>query len=205
MIQLACLGDSNTFGYDPQSLWGGRYEKTVRWTGRLEAAGFTVRNFGVNGLGVSRESVHTVLAGELKSLRPPVMALVMLGSNDLLLGVSAAETARCMERLLALISEKRAADAVCLIAPAPFRPGTWVQDAALIPESRALAERYCRLAEEKGLLFADAGAWNIPLAFDGVHFTEEGHRIFAERLEKVLREAVLPLQDTKTRERKAEP
>ena len=195
MTQLACLGDSNTFGYDPQSLWGGRYEKNVRWTGRLEAVGFSVRNFGVNGLGVSRESVHMVLAGELKSLRPPVLALVMLGSNDLLLGVSAEETGRYMDRLLTLISEKKAADAICLIAPPPFRPGTWVQDAVLIPESRALGEQYRRLAEEKGLLFADAGAWDIPLAFDGVHFTEEGHRIFAEQLEKVLREAALPPQN----------
>ena len=28
--------------------------------------------------------------------------------------------------------------------------------------------------------FADAGAWGIALAYDGVHFTGQGHRAFAE-------------------------
>ena len=37
-----------------------------------------------------------------------------------------------------------------------------------------------------GIGFVDAGAWKIPLAFDGVHFTENGHRIFAENLYKYL-------------------
>ncbi len=32
------------------------------------------------------------------------------------------------------------------------------------------------------LRFADAGKWNISLAYDGVHFTEQGHRAFAAGL-----------------------
>jgi lysophospholipase L1-like esterase len=28
--------------------------------------------------------------------------------------------------------------------------------------------------------------WNIPLAFDGVHFTQEGHSVFAERLAEII-------------------
>ena len=39
-----------------------------------------------------------------------------------------------------------------------------------------------RLAERLGIRFADAGTWNIPLAYDGVHFTEQGHRTFAAGL-----------------------
>ena len=38
------------------------------------------------------------------------------------------------------------------------------------------------LAERLGIRFADAGNWNIPLAYDGVHFTEQGHRAFAAGL-----------------------
>ena len=33
--RILCLGDSNTYGYDPRSYVGGRYPETVRWTGRL--------------------------------------------------------------------------------------------------------------------------------------------------------------------------
>ena len=38
------------------------------------------------------------------------------------------------------------------------------------------------LAERLGVRFADAGKWDIPLAYDGVHFTEQGHKAFAAGL-----------------------
>ena len=33
-----------------------------------------------------------------------------------------------------------------------------------------------------GIRFADSGNWDIPLAYDGVHFTEQGHKTFAAGL-----------------------
>ena len=42
--------------------------------------------------------------------------------------------------------------------------------------------RYRRLAERLGVRFADAGAWGVALAYDGVHFTSQGHRAFAAGL-----------------------
>ena len=44
-----------------------------------------------------------------------------------------------------------------------------------------------RLAERLGIRFADAGKWDISLAYDGVHFTEQGHRAFAVGLLEELR------------------
>ena len=38
-----------------------------------------------------------------------------------------------------------------------------------------------------GIRFADAGKWDIPLAYDGVHFTEKGHRAFAAGLLEEIR------------------
>ena len=43
-------------------------------------------------------------------------------------------------------------------------------------------------AEKRGLSYVDAAAWNLPLAYDGVHLSEEGHRVFAAQMEKWLRE-----------------
>ena len=52
----------------------------------------------------------------------------------------------------------------------------------LIDDSRTFA-RLCRaLAGQLGIRFADAGKWNISLAYDGVHFTEQGHKAFAAGL-----------------------
>ena len=73
---------------------------------------------------------------------------------------------------------------VLLIAPPPMKLGEWVQREETIEASRELAGRYRKLAEELGTRFADAGAWHIPLAYDGVHFTGQGHRTFAEELYK---------------------
>ena len=38
------------------------------------------------------------------------------------------------------------------------------------------------VAERLGIRFADAGKWDVSLAYDGVHFTEQGHRAFAAGL-----------------------
>ena len=55
--------------------------------------------------------------------------------------------------------------------------------------SAQLAGLYRTLAQDKAIAFADAGAWDIPLAFDGVHFTEEGHRRFAEQAQAAFAQA----------------
>lgn len=45
---------------------------------------------------------------------------------------------------------------------------------------------YEALANRLGLSFADADEWDIELAYDGVHFTEEGHARFAKGLASCL-------------------
>ena len=65
--------------------------------------------------------------------------------------------------------------------------GVWVPSQQLIDDSHTFA-RLCRsLAEHQGIRFADAGKWDIPLAYDGVHFTEQGHRAFAAGLLEVVK------------------
>ena len=54
--------------------------------------------------------------------------------------------------------------------------------AKLIDDSRTFARLCWVLAERMGIRFADAGNWDISLAYDGVHFTEQGHKSFAAGL-----------------------
>lgn len=187
---VACLGDSNTYGYDPRSYFGGRYPKDVRWTGRLKKSGWTVFNYGTNGLAVSNETAHSVLVQDLLISAPLGAAVIMLGSNDLLMGLSAGQATASMEKLVTRILAEKAAETLILVAPPVFARGLWVSSEAQIRESRQLAKEYRRLAAEKDILFADAGSWEIPLFMDGVHFTEEGHRVFAEKLGDVLETAI---------------
>ena len=134
--------------------------------------GWIIRNLGQNGL-------------EIPSVSPafPVdtdLLIVMLGTNDLLQGCSPEQAAERLERFLSGIPLDRSK--ILLIAPPPVTLGAWVPSAKFIDDSRTFA-RLCQiLAERMEIRFADAGKWDIPLAYDGVHFTEQGHKAFAAGL-----------------------
>ena len=67
-----------------------------------------------------------------------------------------------------------------------MQEGQWVERPELVTESRNLGKEYKRTAARLGIAFTDASEWEIPTIYDGVHFTEEGHRIFAENMRKEL-------------------
>lgn len=71
---------------------------------------------------------------------------------------------------------------ILLIAPPPMAMGEWVPNPQLIEDSRTFAQLCRVLAERLSIRFTDAGKWDIPLAYDGVHFTEQGHKAFAAGL-----------------------
>lgn len=106
----------------------------------------------------------------------------MLGTNDLLQGSSPEAVCDRMSRFLESLNREK----ILLIAPPPMKPGQWVSNQKLIEDSRSLAAHYQALAKRLGVRFADAGRWNVPLAYDGVHFTEDGHRAFAEGIYREL-------------------
>lgn len=181
-----CFGDSNTYGYDPRSYLGGRYSKSIRWTGRLEADGWEVFNLGENGRSIPRLDFEMeAVARSVQKAQPDILA-VMLGSNDLLQrpGLAAGVCGERMERFLTAFLGK--ASVILLIAPPSMEPGNWVPDERLLIESRRLADCYKELARRLNIHFADAGAWNVELTYDGVHFSESGHRAFTDNLLKVL-------------------
>ena len=187
--RLLCYGDSNTYGYDPRSYLGGRYPKSVRWTALLDAEGWEVINQGENGRSIPqldqeiKTAVQTILSAKTEA------AVIMLGSNDLLQcpGLTAENCGGQMERFLtSFLAETPATLKIALVAPPPMELGAWVSDPRTIEASSRLAECYEAVAHRLGIAFADAGAWNVGLAYDGVHFSEEGHLAFAKGMRKAL-------------------
>lgn len=168
-MTICCYGDSNTFGYDPRGFLGDRYD--APWPEVLaELTGWDVRNRGSCGRRIPiRETALPKNADRV---------IVMLGTNDLLNGDNPSEIARKMERFLSTLEVEN----VILIAPPHLSRGEWVTGDGLIRRSEALAEEYRAVALRMAIPFLDAGEWNVPLCYDGVHFTEIGHRIFAEHV-----------------------
>lgn len=177
-MTVICFGDSNTYGYDPRSYFGGRYDADSRWVDILASeTGWTIYNMGENG----REIPGTAPAFPADT----DLLIVMLGVNDLLQGRSPAQAAERLEQFFSGITLDRSK--ILLIAPPPVTRGAWVPSQQLIDDSHSFAQLCQALAERMGIRFADAGKWNISFAYDGVHFTEQGHKAFAAGLLEVLK------------------
>lgn len=175
-MKLLCFGDSNTWGYDPRSFFGDRFD--APWPDLLD---HDTINEGANGRIIPRNPYVLRL---LQEQGPVDLFLVMLGTNDLLQGASAEEAAARMARFISSLLP-HCPNAV-LIAPPPMKRGAWVPTDALVEESIRLADAYSTVASQLGIPFVDTRDWSIDLCFDGVHFTEDGHREFAKNLQKAL-------------------
>ena len=170
-MRLICFGDSNTYGYDPRGFFGGRYDARDRWVDLVaQFSGWELYNAGENGRQIP--STTAPIDGDI--------FLVMLGTNDLLQGASAQEAAGRMEVFLKQLIPYY--HKLLLLAPPPLCRGAWVPTDALVEESIRLGDTYFAVADKVSIPFIDTRSWHIPLSFDGVHFTQEGHRIFAEHL-----------------------
>ena len=183
--RLLCYGDSNTYGYDPKSFLGGRYPESVRWTALLIAGGWKVINQGANGRSIPKLDQEIASAADMIRRSKADLIIVMLGSNDLLQcpGLAAEVCGERMERFLrAVLIQTQGEPKILLVAPPPMEQGAWVSDPQTVEESRRLAGCYEAIAHRLGVAFADAGVWDVELAYDGVHFSEDGHLAFAKEM-----------------------
>ena len=177
-MKILCFGDSNTYGYDPRSCLGGRYEHP--WPELLaEKTGWQVINQGENGREIPKETVLFPNDTDL--------LIVMLGTNDLLQFWTPEAASEKMERFLLRVNLP--GEKILLLAPPPMAFGEWVQDEELVADAASLAEYYCVIAARLGIRFVrpDCGG---TMSYDGVHLTEEGHRTFAASLLNDLLEEV---------------
>lgn len=166
-----CFGDSNTYGYDPRDVFGESYPET--WAELLEKrTKWYVRNEGENG--------REIPSRPMQFSKDIDLLIILLGTNDLLQSRSAKDVASKMERFVASLEMVRSK--ILLVTPLPLVRGAWVASEDMIQESEKLAKYYREIAAKLGIHFADSAEWKIPLAFDGVHFTEEGHHTFAREL-----------------------
>ena len=187
-MRILCFGDSNTYGYDPRSPLGDRYSAEIRWTDILaRETGQTVLNAGQNGREIPCHPAEIARLADQIRRADPALLVVMLGSNDLLChpAFCAEQVAVRMESFLQALPPVP----ILLVSPPPMQRGAWVCEERLVMESARLAAQYAALARKLGIAFADAAQWNVELTFDGVHFSECGHRAFAAGIRQALHNA----------------
>lgn len=176
-MKIICFGDSNTYGFDPRGPIPGRYE--APWPEIIrEKTGWNVVNEGKNGRSVVQRP---------REFPPDTdLLVVMLGTNDLLNSRTPETATAKMERFLRRITLEHWK--ILLIAPPTMCYGEWVPAQSLIDQCFVLSEHYRRLGEHLGIRFVSAGDWDIPMAYDGVHMTQDGHIKFAENLLQYIQE-----------------
>lgn len=187
-MKIICYGDSNTYGYDGDTVIGGRFPETERWPELLgQMLGCEVFNCGLNGRRVPRfqRSLEADLA-QLRRWGDRALVIVMLGTNDILAGAEAEDTAAHMRAFITALTAAMPESAVLLCAPPAVQAEGGVFDQAFL----ALADAYERLADELELIYVNTLPWQIPTGGDGVHFTARGHRLFAMKLGQTLKEAL---------------
>lgn len=208
MKTVLCYGDSNTYGYVPET--GMRYPKSVRYPGRLQLLlgdEYAVIEEGCNG----RTTIHDdpidgwkngldYLKPCLNSHKPVDIVILMLGSNDLketfhLTAREIADGAGTLVDVIRSFTVEKQGFVPTIILVSPPEIGTGIRRSPFfgafgenaVAESGKFPECYQRVADRKGCVFFDAAKYVSPSEFDSLHLTPEGHRVLAEELCKVIR------------------
>lgn len=203
MKTILCFGDSNTYGYRPDT--GGRYSENIRWTGilkqKLRDKGINVVEEGLVGrTTVFEDSIRPgrkgidYLVPLLESHAPVDELVLMLGTNDCkaLYKASAQVIGFGIERL---IRQARTYDPelkILLVSPIHLGKDVWKDgydpefDQESVEVSVRLKEIYMKIAEEYDCDFLAASDVAVPSPIDEEHLNEEGHKALAKAiLEKV--------------------
>jgi lysophospholipase L1-like esterase len=203
---ILCYGDSNTWGYDPES--GTRFPADVRWTGvmaRELGHEYRIIEEGLNGrttrwddpISPGRNGL-TYLAPCLESHQPLDMVLIMLGTNDLkqrfnLTASDIAESAGDLAGIAKSVGKNATGQAsrVLLIAPPAITTLTDLDEmfAGAEPKSRLFSRYFRLIAGWHDVSFFDAGAVIMSSPLDGIHFEAHSHRILGQALANEVRSA----------------
>ena len=190
MRKIVFYGDSNTYGYDPADPYDQRFPREKRWTAIVsERLGgrFQVMPEGMNGRKLPDLTYEQgYLAGLVSKAGTDGIFCTMLGTNDILLTEmpDASPVIRKMEKYVDYLKIKMDPHQILIIAPPLIGSGK-PTDPLLERyhnESRKMNDAFRVITKEQGVMFADSSKWGIELAYDQVHFSEEGHRVFAGKV-----------------------
>lgn len=207
MKRVLCYGDSNTWGYDPDT--GARFPPEVRWSGVLAdrlGSGYSVIEEGLNGRTTRWDDPieqgrngFTFLRPCIDSQMPLDLIVVMLGTNDLkrrfhLTASDIAESASALAeeaRRLATTRDGARAE-VLLVAPPPLTRLTDLDQmfAGARETSRQLAHYFGVMARRRGLPWFDAGSVIACSDLDGIHFDADAHRTLGGALADEVRRLI---------------
>lgn len=197
MKQIVCFGDSNTWGYCPQTK--DRFERGLRWTGilqdKFEEQNIRIIEEGLCGRTTVHEDISRPNRKGINSI-PDIMVshgridqvILMLGTNDCkaVYHNSAKEIAKgaehCVDELLRYVCPEQ----ILLVSPIHLGEEVWKSeydpefDRRSVAVSKKLKVEYSKVAKAKKVSFLAASDFVKPSKEDQEHFDAAGHKRFAE-------------------------
>ena len=205
MKQILCFGDSNTYGYIPQT--GKRYPWGVRWTSILN------EELGLDSYRVIEEGLcgrTTIFEDPLRDGRRgtkllplllethnnPDIIIIMLGTNDCktVYRTTPEIIGKGVQKLLQQIKNYSGESKILLISPIHLGEKVWEEgyDTEFASESvkisKGLAGVYKRISKQENIYFLDASKYSSPSEADQEHMDETGHKKLAKAIISKIKE-----------------
>lgn len=199
MKQILCFGDSNTWGYNPETKE--RYPWGIRWTSRLQdklsKSNVNIIEQGLCGRTTVFEDISRPNRNGANTLNTIFdesddidYVILMLGTNDCktYYGNSENEIASGINQCLDLILEHVSPEKVLLISPIQLGEEVWKaeydpefnQNSVLV--SKRLKVSYERIAKKRNVHFLAASEYANPSDADQEHLDVIGHSKLADAI-----------------------
>lgn len=200
MKKVLCFGDSNTYGYNPES--GARYPSSIRWTGvlaELLGSGYKVIEAGANNRTCFTDSIDGTESTGYKIL--PKFLDSGLSSIIFAIGINDVQkfyrpTKEDIENGIEMFIDK--AKSICpqskIILASPssmtediLKGGFSVLfDKISVEKSELIRLIYEKTAKRKNCIFADLSKIATVSPLDGLHYSPDGHKKIAQYFFEIL-------------------
>lgn len=197
MKQILCFGDSNTYGYIPET--GKRYPWGVRWTSILN------EELGLDNYRVIEEGLcgrTTIFEDPLRDGRrgtgllpvllethnSPDIIVVMLGTNDCkaVFGATPEIIGKGISKIISQIHTYSESSRILIISPIHLGERVWEDgydtefSKSSVETSKALADIYKKISKRESVYYLDASRYSKPSEADQEHMDETGHKALAK-------------------------
>lgn len=202
MKKILCYGDSNTFGFNPQNCT--RYDKNTRWSGilsKLLENKFEIIEEGMNnrtgffknpeGL---KQSGSEYLPIYLQNHKDIDICILALGTNDaqFFYNLDCQNTKKGLENLISIIKDTNSNTQIIIIPPVKITENILHSGFSLmfnknsIDTIKQVFPIFEQTAKDNNCFYFDFNKIALPSPYDGIHYSEDSHKIIAEALAKFI-------------------
>ena len=203
MKKILCYGDSNTYGFIPQTC--GRYDKNSRWSGILSELldeDFEIIEEGMNnrtgffknpeGL---KQSGGEYLSIYLQNRKDIDICMLALGTNDaqFFYRLNEQNCNKGIENLINSVKKANPNTKIIIIPPVKITQNilnsmfSMMFNQKSIETIQQVFNVFEQTAKENNCLYFDFNEFVEPSTTDGLHYSRESHKIIAENIAQFIR------------------